>query len=507
VEILGYRNIACKDGRQLIKLLGKIVILIMSIIFWGQEFNQEEVFAVENYVGLNEQLNQLLQNEEQLKGAIAGISIRCGDSGQLIYDHFGDIRLRPASNLKLLTAATALKILGENYTFSTEILTDGKLKKGILKGNLYLKGKGDPTLLKTDFEQMAEKLRKLGIRKITGDVVGDDTWFDQTHYPLDLPWSDETTYYGAPISALTASPTKDYDAGSVVIEVRPNNRIGAKPIVRIKPKTTAVKIINHAKTVSEGEEKKLKIVRMHDKKTIEVSGTLSVDSKLMKEWISVPDPTSFALDLFQQSLKNNGIKLDGNIQKGHAPENIHPILIHHSIPLSQLLVPFMKLSNNGHAEILIKEMGRLSKGEGSWEKGLSVFKTELADLGVNPKTMVLRDGSGVSHVDLVPANQISLLLYKIQKENWFPSYLQSLPIAGNKEKMIGGTLRKRLRETAVRGKIRAKTGSISTVSSLSGFIDTKSGKRLIFSILLNNLLDEEYGKKFEDKLVSLLVNQ
>jgi D-alanyl-D-alanine carboxypeptidase/D-alanyl-D-alanine-endopeptidase (penicillin-binding protein 4) len=489
-------------------MLGKIGILIMSIILWGQEFNQEEVFAGKNYISLNEQLNQLLQNEEHLKGAIAGISIRDGASGQLIYDHFGNIRLRPASNLKLLTAATALKVLGENYTFSTEVLTDSKLKKGILKGNLYLKGKGDPTLLKTDFEKMAEKIRKLGIRKITGDVVGDDTWFDHTRYPLDLPWSDESTYYGAPISALTASPTKDFDAGTVVIEVTPNNIIGAKPIVDVKPKTTAVKIINHAKTVAKAGEKKLQILRMHGKKTIEVSGTISVDSKRMKEWISVHDPTSFALDLFGQSLKNHGIKLDGKIKKGHAPENIHPILTHHSIPLSQLLIPFMKLSNNGHAEILIKEMGKISKGEGSWEKGLSVFKTELTKLGVDPNTMVLRDGSGVSHVDLVPANQISLLLYKTQNKNWFPSYLQSLPIAGNKEKMLGGTLRKRLREPAVRGKIRAKTGSISTVSSLSGYIDTKSGQRLIFSILLNNLLDdEEYGKKIEDKLVTILANQ
>jgi D-alanyl-D-alanine carboxypeptidase/D-alanyl-D-alanine-endopeptidase (penicillin-binding protein 4) len=488
-------------------LLGKTGILIILIVCLGQDFYQKEVFAAENYVGLNNQLNQLLQNEEQLKGAIAGISIRSGANGQLIYDHFGDIRLRPASNLKLLTAATALDVLGGNYTFSTEILTDSQLKKGILKGNVYLRGKGDPTLLKTDFEKMAEKLRKSGIKKITGDVVGDDTWFDHTRYPLDLPWSDETTYYGAPISALTASPTKDFDAGTVVIEVSPNHKIGAKPIVHVKPKTTVVKIINHAKTVSETGEKKLQIVRIHDKKAIEVSGTISANSKLEKEWISVLNPTSFALDLFQQSLKKHGIKLDGQIKIGHAPEKIKPILIHHSIPLSQLLIPFMKLSNNGHAEILIKEMGRISKGEGSWEKGLSVFKTNLTNLGVNTKTMVLRDGSGVSHVDLVPANQISLLLYKIENENWFPSYLQSLPLAGNKEKMLGGTLRKRLKEPAIRDKVRAKTGSISTVSSLSGYIDTKSGQRLIFSILLNNLLDEEDGKKIEDKIVTILANQ
>jgi D-alanyl-D-alanine carboxypeptidase/D-alanyl-D-alanine-endopeptidase (penicillin-binding protein 4) len=156
-------------------MLRKISIFLILILFFGQHYIRSEAMATGNDVILNEKINQLLQNENELQGAIAGISIRSASNGQLIYDHFGDVRLRPASNLKLLTAASALKVLGENHTFLTEILTDGKIKKGILNGDLYLKGKGDPTLLKSDFENMAEKLQKLGLRKIDGNVVGDET--------------------------------------------------------------------------------------------------------------------------------------------------------------------------------------------------------------------------------------------------------------------------------------------------------------------------------------------
>ncbi len=483
----------------------KRINLIILIIFIATLLPQTHPALAEDI--LTQQLNQFLNEEPHLQGAIAGVSVRSAATGEVIYDHLGDVRLRPASNLKLLTAAAALSVLGEDYTFKTEILADGEVKKKTLQGNLYLKGKGDPTLLKEDFDKMAAEMKKQGIKKVAGNLFGDDTWYDDVRYSVDLPWSDEQTYYGAQISALTASPTREYDSGSILLEVKPGNSEGSKAEVTVTPKTDFVKIINQTETVPKDGKKELTFEREHAKNTITITGTVPVKSKPEKEWMGVWEPTKFALALFKQSLLEQGIQVSGKTKTGITPETARILHTHSSIKLSELLVPFMKLSNNGHAETLVKEMGKVLKGEGSWEKGLEVMETELPKFGINTKTMVLRDGSGISHINLVPASQLSQLLYTVQQQKWYPAFLHSLPIAGASEKLEGGTLRSRMKGPEVKGKVIAKTGTISTVSTISGYVTTKSGQTLIFSIMLNNLLDDAKGKKIEDKLVSILANQ
>lgn len=485
---------------------GFIHFLIILIVMLSLEYfvNKTHAEIKDKKVYLNEQLNQYLQQEPDLHGALAGVSIRSSATGELLYQHNGDLRLRPASNLKLLTAVGALSALGDQYRFTTEIWTDGKVAGSTIKGNLYLKGKGDPTLLKVDFDRMAIEIRDRGIKNIEGTLIGDDTWYDDVRHSMDLPWSDEQTYYGAQISALTASPDKDYDAGTVIIEVTSGKGLGEPAIITVIPNSNYVSVSNHTATVSPDGMKEIKIEREHGTNNIIVKGTIPLNSSKDKTWIAVWEPTFYAIDLFKQSLQELGIKWTGPMRAAQTPENAKILLSHKSMPLSELMIPFMKLSNNGHGETLIKEMGKVLKGDGTWEKGLEVLNSKAEQFGINPNTLVLRDGSGISHVNLVPANEITKLLYSIQTENWFHSFLNSLPVSGDGTKLGGGTLRKRMKSPELKGRVRAKTGTLSTVSSLSGYVETKSGETLIFSIILNNLINEEEGKAIEDKIVAII---
>ncbi|KKK38605.1 D-alanyl-D-alanine carboxypeptidase [Mesobacillus campisalis] len=456
---------------------------------------------------MNSELETLLESvkqDERLNGSVVGISIRKGSTGEILYSSLGETRLHPASNQKLLTAASALMTLGPDYTFSTEVWADGKIKNGVLHGNLYLRGKGDPTLLREDLVQFALDLKSKGIDRIDGDLIGDDSWFDDVRLSQDLNWSDEGNYTGAQVSALTLSPDSDFDTGTVLIETFPGEKAGKPGKIKVTPANEYIAILNKTVTVDAGEPRKLSVEREHGNNRIVISGEIPIKSK-QENWVAVWEPAGYTVNVFKLALEQAGVSFskDSSEKRGATPKKAKLLTSKASMPLKEILIPFMKLSNNGHGEILAKEMGKVVHGAGSWEKGLKVMEECAKLLGMNTASMLIRDGSGMSHKNMIPANEISRLLYAVQSEEWFPAFEKSLPVAGSSGRLKGGTLRSRLTGDNVEGRVKAKTGSITGVSSLSGYVTAKSGTTYIFSIMINNHLSPSV-RELEDKIVTIL---
>ncbi|WP_249870490.1 D-alanyl-D-alanine carboxypeptidase/D-alanyl-D-alanine endopeptidase [Oceanobacillus saliphilus] len=503
-----------KSKNQWKQSLLLLFIAVLAVFpFLGQEealfVNASEEITAEEFdenATLEEKLGVILGNE-QLHGTVTGVSVQHAETGELLFSQYGETRLHPASNMKMLTAAAALETLGEDYRFSTEVLTDGSINGNLLQGDLYIKGKGDPTLLKEDLDQFAKELKEQGISKIKGDLVGDDNWYDDVRLSQDLNWSDEPFYTGAQISALNLSPDEDYDAGTVVVEVRATDAPGGKAQVSLTPETDYVNIVNHTEMVPAGEPKNISIQREHGSNNIIIEGQMPVGGTLSRSWASVWEPTGYVLDIFGKSLAEQGITFIGQSEQkfGLTPVDARILTSKESMPLEELLIPFMKLSNNGHGEVLVKEMGKVVHGEGSWDKGLEVMENVVTGLGVNPDTILLRDGSGMSHKNMIPSNDLAQMLFEVQGRDWFPAFKYSMPVAGVPERFIGGTLRNRMTSGPAQGNVTAKTGSLSGVSALSGYVTSADGEALIFTVMINNYLGSAGSMRaIEDTIATAL---
>lgn len=464
-------------------LISVVSILVISSTMFISASEQSTVEAATSYSSLKSKINSIM-TDSRMKNATTSVTVRKASTGEVVYEYYADKAVTPASTMKLLTGAAALETLGENYQFSTSVLTNGKLEKGILNGNLYLQGKGDPTLLKTHLDNFAATLAKKGIKKVNGNLVGDDTWYDKVRLSAGILAEDEPYYYAAPISALTLSPNGDYDAGSVIVSARPSKN-GRATSVTLTPATGVLQVVNNSKTVPKGYKNTLKITRKVGTNKVIITGNSPLGTSGVKEWISVTDPTAYALDVFKKSLAQKGITFTtgSKVARGKTPTYAKTLTSRKSMKLKDLMIPFMKLSNNTHAEVLAKEMGKVVHNEGSWKAGLLVMKQYALSIGLDVSKWKFEDASGMSYSNKITSRELSELLFLVRSEPWYGAYIRSLPIAGSSDRLIGGTLKNRLKTAPARGNITAKTGSLKNIKSLAGYAKTKSGETLIFTVL------------------------
>lgn len=454
---------------------------------------------------------------EQPKFAPARWGIRIMTSAERpLFERDVDKVFMPASNMKLYTTAAALDALGPDFKFKTSVYAAGKIHHTILKGDVVLYGRGDPNLSArfdlnaegkpnpideftaaekiTALEKLAEQIQARGIKVIQGDVIGDDSYFATTGWGTSWSWEDLQFYYGATVSALTVNDN------AVTFTVKPASRDGLPPIITVKPLTAYVKVLNHA-TTGEGKDGKthIGINRPIGSNEVEFFGNIPKTAKEFSDEVAIHDPARFAATLLKEALARRGIRVTGAVKRFDAMTRVQApfdetklseLAFIESQPLSVLLKVINKESQNMHTEIMLRQLGELrglprdlddyGRPKSSESRGLEVLKQFLVKARIDVSPLSLRDGSGLARQDLLSPRSTSQLLLFMSKHPQFAIYRESLPTPGD------GTLRRRMKGTAAEGKVQAKTGSLSYVRSLSGYVTTKKGQVLIFSFMGNN---------------------
>lgn len=457
-------------------------------------------------------------SQQDLARGYWGIEVVSLSTGKILYAQNADKLFTPASNTKLFTTAAALALIGPDYVFHTTVETNGTLDKhGRLTGDLLLVGRGDPNLsgrelpytLRTErndhpieaLEQLADELVQKGVKYVDGDVIADDSYFAFERYGEgwsqdDLVWAD-----GAPVSALTINDNV------VFVNILPADRAGEHAFVNITPFADYYHIDNRIITTPPGTGRRIFINREPGSTVLTLWGNMPLDDAGADEALAIEDPAKFAAALFRQLLEKRGIVVYGGQRTRHtdlaslstftitalaparggeepslALQN-QPLVLasHDSKPLIDDVQVINKVSQNLHAEILLRLLGREKGTAGTVEGGLEVVRGFLNQAGIPSDEYSFYDGSGLSRQNLVAPDAVVQLLRYCASQPWGASFRSTLPVAG-----VDGSLAGRFSDVRVQGSVQAKTGSLGGVKSLSGYAATASGEPVAFSILSNN---------------------
>jgi D-alanyl-D-alanine carboxypeptidase/D-alanyl-D-alanine-endopeptidase (penicillin-binding protein 4) len=468
---------------------------------------------------LPERIAAVLSSPDLQRG-FWGIEVVSLSSGKILYAGDSDKLFTPASNTKLFTTAAALALIGPDYKFRTSVETIGTLDRyGRLNGDLVLVGHGDPNLsgrelpydLRTQrndhpiqvLETLADALVQKGVKYVDGDIVADDSYFAFERYGEgwsqdDLVWAD-----GAPVSALTINDNV------VFVNILPADRPGEKAFVTVTPFADYYRLDNRIITTPAGTGRKFFVNREPGSTVLTLWGNMPLDDAGANEALAIEDPAEFAAALFRQLLEKRGIVVYGRQRTRHtelatlstftvtalAPSrggsnDPRPLKSDQSIvlasyesqPLLQDVRVINKVSQNLHAEILLRLLGRERGTAGTVEGGLEVLRGFLSQAGISADQYVFYDGSGLSRQNLVTPHAIVQLLRYSSTQPWGAAFKNTFPVSG-----VDGSLSDRLNAPRMQGRVFGKTGSLGGVKSLSGYATTDHGEAVVFCILSNNL--------------------
>lgn len=487
---------------------------------------------------LTKRIDTVLDSSDLQRG-FWGIEVVSLETGKSLYSQNADKLFTPASNTKLFTTAAALALIGPTYTFRTTVETSGTLDKyGRLNGDLVLVGRGDPNLsgrelpylLHTQrndhpiqvFEQLADALAQKGVKYVDGDIVADDSYFAFERYGEGWSQDDLVLADGAPVSALTINDNV------VFVNILPADRAGERAFVSIAPFSDYYQIDNRIITTPAGTGRRIYINREQGATLLTLWGNMPLDDAGANEALAIDNPADFAAALFRQLLEKRGIMIYGKQRSRHTelaslstltvtataparggdesarPPFAQPMILasHESQPLLEDVRVINKVSQNLHAEILLRLLGREKGTAGTIEGGLEVLRGFLNQAGIAPDQYIFYDGSGLSRQNLVTPHAVVQLLSYASSQPWGASFRETLPVAG-----LDGSLADRFPNLDSRAHVAAKTGALGGVKALSGYATTVKGQNVAFSILSNNFnLPNKRVIDTIDDIVEAIVN-
>ena len=428
-----------------------------------------------------------------LAGGLIGYHVIQLSTGRSLVQYNQQNQFIPASNAKLYTTATALMRLGPDYRYETRVAAAAVPDaEGRLAGNLYFIGAGDPTLGSRvypltkpggsdlhDIEALADQVAAAGVRRIDGAVVGDDTAYPKDLYPMGWSLDDSIWDYGAPVSALSIHDNL------ITVRLSAPLTAGALTRVALEPAVEYFTIDNRAVA---GAETHVKIERLPGSRELRISGTVAAGATFA-DALAMDDPARYAATALAEALERRGISVRGGVatRSRTADEAKDPVAApvtlarHISGTLPSILMVINKISHNLYAELVLREVGREMGGSGTRQAGLSEVYKVLWDAGVRTECCYFQDGSGLSRQTLISPLSTAKLLQYMYRGKYHDIWWSLLPIGG-----VDGSLRRRFENHPEASRLRAKTGSIAHVATMSGYVESPTWGPLAFSVLINN---------------------